>query len=65
MRGKGNPEDETGDIFFVFLAMIAAHDISIEKSFQHILNKLENIEQHPNILNKAIKHTGDLDENSS
>lgn len=57
LRGKGKIPDEAGDVFFVFLAMLLEHKISIKQSMDAAVHKVDNIDTHPNILNKDIKHT--------
>lgn len=58
LRNKGHKEEEAGDIFFVFLAMLDEHNISVENVFDLLLKKLDNLDNHPNILDKSILHTG-------
>ena len=39
LRGKGDPADEASDVLFVFLAMLKAHRIDINKVMATLLNK--------------------------
>lgn len=39
LRGKGDPEDESADVLFVFLAMLAAHGVDIPLVMSTLRNK--------------------------
>lgn len=40
LRGKkGNPVSEAGDVLFVLLSILAAHDLSAEEALQHAINR--------------------------
>ena len=58
LRNKGHKEEEAGDVLFVFLAMLDEYNISIKEVFDLLSKKLDNLDNHPNILDKSILHTG-------